>query len=199
MTANIRITDDEINVIENSDFFISKNIVSTKIKLLFGGVRDALKEETQECPGLFPEGTDIATGRIFQGENYKLLPYILLDYPKMFSTTSVFAFRTMFWWGRHFSCTLHLEGIALEAFRETISKNIRDLSGKGFYFCVHHSPWEYYFDEDNYLPLELIADLEDQVAKRKFIKLSRKLELKKWSDMQPFTIESFKILLNALK
>ncbi len=199
MDANIRITDDEIRVIENSDFFIAKNKVSTKIKLLFGLLRDVLKQEIEKHPDLFPAEIYIETGRVFQGENYKLFPYILLDYPKLFSTTSVLTFRTMFWWGHCFSFTLHLEGNSLDLFRGNLVKNSQELYGKGFYFCIHQSPWQYHFDEDNYLPIEQISELETQIKTRKFVKLSRKLDLRQWPEIQPFALDSFKFLLKILE
>lgn len=198
MKANIQIRNDEMRVITNSEFFRTKHQVSAKIKLLFGELRNALKNTTPEFTWIPPQ-VDIETGRIFQGENYKQLPYIILDYPKLFGKTSVFSFRTMFWWGHHFSFTLHLEGEALEERRDALIKNSSRLKDKGFYICVHHSPWEYHYETDNYCALEKTPNLEEVLQASKFIKLSRKLSLYEWEETEAFAVETFVTLMNALQ
>ncbi len=199
MDANIQITDDEIMVMRNSDFFFTKKKLSNSIKALLAELRDRLKEDLAAHKRLFPARMDIETGKIFQGENYRLLPYILLDYPKMFNSESVFAFRTMFWWGNYFSFTLHLEGALLDSFRARIGENIYTLYGKGFYFCINESPWEYHFGDDNYVALEEVRDLTKLLMTKSFIKISRKIELEKWQELPSFARESFQCLLKILK
>ncbi len=147
----------------------------------------------------FPTGVDLETGRIFQGENYNLLPYIILDYPKMFGKNAVFSFRTMFWWGKNFSFTLHLEGESLDMYRNNIIKNISKLTGKGYYFCINNSPWEYHFNQDNYLPIEKIENPDVLINSKSFLKLSRKLELDQWESVPSFAKETFILLMEVIK
>ena len=98
--------------------------------------------------------TNIESPKIFKGENYRQLPYIVLDYPRHFSTDRVFAFRSMFWWGKEFSFTLHLQGKAWEYYRNRVAERMGMLTGNDFYCCVNNSPWQYYFENDNYVVLD---------------------------------------------
>ena len=55
-------------------------------------------------PLAIPRGENAYSGKISRGENYRGLPYLILDYPAYFSQKDIFAFRTMFWWGHFFQC-----------------------------------------------------------------------------------------------
>ena len=57
-----------------------------------------------------PEAVIQSSPKITRGENYQLLPYVILDYPRCFQKEQVFAIRTMFWWGKGISITLHVSG-----------------------------------------------------------------------------------------
>ena len=113
MTKNI-FTSAELQTIHNTKFFSVKATATKKIEHLFADVRDAIKNEIENRNIIFPGEVDSINGKIFRGENYLGLPYLVLDYPKHFSKDSIHAFRTMFWWGNFFSFTMHLQGKALE-------------------------------------------------------------------------------------
>jgi hypothetical protein len=76
---------------------------------MFGGINEMMKKELASFDHLFGD-IQCLNGKISRGENYQLLPYIILDYPSYFSRNNIFAVRTMFWWGNFFSITLHLSG-----------------------------------------------------------------------------------------
>jgi hypothetical protein len=198
MKTNIRISDDELSALLNSEFFIVKRNVSEKIKALFALLREDLKSIIQKKGQVLPSETDVEMGRIFQGENYKGLPYIILDFPKLYKKNTVFAFRTLFWWGNHFSCTLHLEGAAHEILREKIVSNINILYGHGFYYCIHASPWEHHFEKDNYLPLEDVPDLIQKMQQKTFLKISRKITLGEWENIRNYSSETLNLLLDLI-
>jgi hypothetical protein len=143
------------------------------------------------------------TGKIFRGENYRKLPYVVLDYPKLFSADNVLTFRSMFWWGNEFSFTLHLQGQALEKYRPAIEKNIHSLLNHGVYFCVHQSPWQYYFANDNYILLDELYKEEKQfsttLAQKPFIKLSRKIPVNDYEEVIDYGVETFRLLIPMLK
>ncbi len=196
---------EEMDAVQDNRFFFVKHEVTQKILQLFGSLE---KELMQKIPGYsFPasEGLQISEkGKIFRGENYRLLPYILLDCPRVFNTETVFSFRSMFWWGNEFSFTLHLQGKALEYFRKNIQQNISGLQNKEFFVCVNDTPWEYSFDKENYIPLdEMIQNdldgLSDLISTKSFLKLSRKMELSRYPDVTQFGIETFTKLMEVLQ
>ncbi|MEQ8473850.1 MAG: hypothetical protein RIC35_21820 [Marinoscillum sp.] len=192
-------TDEELAILTDVRFLRLKNELSEKIIRYLAQIERSLHKEVQQAHFHFPEGTFLKAGKISKGEQYKELPYFILDYPRLFTQKEVFAFRTMLWWGHHFSATLHLHGEILTSHKEQIVKKLAE--DKGLYFCINESPWEYHYDPDNYL---LINDLEErdlirQIEQNGFIKISSFIPLTAWSKFSSFTIESFARFLKCLK
>lgn len=195
-------TSTELKTLHNTKFFEVKAAATKKIDVLFADVRDVLKKEIERKELTFPQEVDAVNGKIFRGENYNGLPYLVLDYPKHFSKTSVLAFRTMFWWGNFFSFTLHVQGKALEEWRRKkapllLSPEGRKLfSEKGIYICVNDTPWEYHYQKDNYLPIKNISDtaLKKMILKKDFIKLSARMPVKRYKELNTFCKEAFGLM-----
>jgi hypothetical protein len=196
--TNLDFTDEEITALTDTDFFIIKDRVLTKIISFFGLLEEDLKKKFPEFEigvnGLISSG-----GKVFRGENYKLHPYVVLDCPRLFSSQSVFAFRTMFWWSHEFSFTLHLQGEALEDKRDILLENIEGLFNKNVFWCVNNTPWQYNFDTENYQPIELISDLKEIILSKPFIKLSRKLKIEENRKASDYCLETFKLFMGTLK
>ena len=189
-------TPTELKTLHNSKFFEIKASATKKIDAMLASVRDTLKEEIEKNNFRFPKEVDVRMGKIFRGENYNGLPYLILDYPKHFSKDSVFSFRTLLWWGKFFSFTLHLQGKALENQRKKLISRIPTLKKKNIYFCVNDNPWQYHYEKDNYLLIDKIssARLKQLLKEKKFIKLSRKIPLKDYKTLNKFCKESFCML-----
>lgn len=119
-----------------------------------------------------PKELNTKHGKISKGENYKRLPFMMLDFPAYFSKEDILACRTMFYWGNFISTTLHLQGKFVKAYGEALINRFRQ--SEGVYFCVNSSPWEYDYKSNNYMLLkELSADeVQDHLEHTTFIKLS---------------------------
>ena len=92
--------------------------------------------------------------KISKGENYKGLPYLVLDYPRYFGKDDHFAIRSMFWWGNFFSITLHLSGIYKKMYENKIEASFTLLKEESFFIGISDDQWEHHFETSNYLPLE---------------------------------------------
>jgi hypothetical protein len=200
----IRLTKQELKTLSNTEFFTYKKRATEKIQKQFHLLKEQLHKEIDGCKNIIPDDADTKTGRIFKGENYKGLPYIVLDYPRLFNKYDVFSFRNMCLWGSHYSFTLHISGTSLNDYRNLIAKNIHHLKGKGFYYCVNSSPWEYHYEKDNYWSLDdLIKDssfeIKENIQGRDFIKLSRKLDIHSWDEILKYGTETFGICIDLLK
>ena len=183
----------ELNIVHNKQFFKVKASATKKIELLIADVRDDIKNLIETNKLNFPKEVDAAMGKIFRGENYLGLPYLVLDYPKHFSKESVFAFRTMFWWGNFFSCTLHLQGSALEQYRSHLIRTIQNLKKKKTYICINDNPWQYHYKKNNYVLIDTLSpkELKELIEKKDFIKLSVKISIKNYKQLPEFSKESF--------
>jgi hypothetical protein len=151
--TKLNLSEDEMQVLTNSSFFLLKRSVTRKITALFGEMEREMKRRFPEFEIQY-DGLNHSSGKIFRGENYRLFPYILLDYPRQFSTEGVFAFRTMFWWGHEFSYTLHLQGKAFEEYGERIFEGLETLKGTESYYCISKTPWQYNFVNENYREID---------------------------------------------
>lgn len=187
----------EIETLYNKKFFFIKASATQKIVQLFSEVKDEIKRIIEKEKIIFPKEVDTQSGKIFRGENYLNLPYIVLDYPKFFSKESVFSFRTMFWWGNFLSFTVHLQGKVLEERRNILLKNIPNMKRKRIYICINNNPWQYHYKKDNYLLIDKLSDseLKKIFLEKEFIKLSRKIQVKNYKNISKFTRESFFLLL----
>lgn len=196
----LRITSTELQTIHNKKFFLVKESVSKKIDRLLSVVRDEIKSVIEKEKIIFPKTVDMRMGKIFRGENYLGLPYLVLDYPKHFSKESVFAFRTMFWWGNFFSFTLHLQGKALDENRNRLVNNQKSFRKKDIYICMNKSPWQYFYSKGNYVRIDKFSesDLKHIFITKEFIKLSRKISLKDYKKLNGFCKESFSIFSSSL-
>lgn len=188
-----RFTPTELETLHNTDFFSVKTSATKKIEYLFTVVYNEIKNVIEKENLSFPKEVDVQEGKLFRGENYLSLPYLMLDYPKHFSKESVFTFRTMFWWGNFFSCTLHVQGKALEKYRNALIKNLSSLRKKNIYICINNNPWQYHYKKENYLPVDKLPDteLKKLLLEKEFIKLSRKIPIKDYKKISKFARESF--------
>ena len=197
MFKGLNLSEKEILLLEDKDFLLTKSKVLDKIYQLLEITRNELKEFAENSGFNFPEGMSLATGKISKGENYKNLPYMVLDYPALFSAENVFAYRTMFWWGNFFSTTLHLEGTSLNRYRRILSDNLVNLLNNKIYLGVGDLPWQYHYGKDNYVRLS--KNHRDFIADCMFLKLSRKIQLKDWQMVPGFATDYFKLLLSSLR
>ncbi len=202
--STIALTEDEQLALKNVQFFINKQSATKKIQEQFHFLKDNLSNEAQHHLSIIPKEADVTTGRIFRGENYNGLPYIMLDFPRMFNKTDVFSFRNMCWWGMNYSFTLHLSGKSLEVFRNKILDNIHRLKGNEFYFCVNDNPWEYHFEEGNYKPLDHLLEQNsslpsNEMFQQDFLKLSRKLDISCWDEIIHYGTQTFCLCMELLK
>ncbi len=157
--------------------------------------------QLKEASPILPQRALSKGPKVSRGENYLDLPYLILDYPRLFHRQSTFAIRHMFWWGNFFSSTLHLEGEALSKKRALLWTNLDLLHGQGMYLCVHENPWNYHYKEDNYLPLDSLAPdiVKEYIEERTFLKLSRFLLITEWQNFHDHALESLSLFLRVLK
>ena len=93
--SKIHLSKLEKELVENGEWILTKQSIITKVYQLFGGMLDAYKRIIVEEKGLLPSFFKTANGKISKGENYEGLPYVILDYPELFSKENIYAIRTM--------------------------------------------------------------------------------------------------------
>jgi hypothetical protein len=198
--TKIRLSQTEMELVNNADLILTKNAILKKVNLLLGHIQ--IKQQhylALHATGL-PEKVTESSPKISKGENYKELPYLILDQPRFFEHENIFAVRTMFWWGHFFSVTLHLSGIYKKEAEEKIIAGYKDFREKGFYFYINEDPWGHHFEKDNYMQLQEISknDFEKSVRGNSFIKLAAKIPLLQWVDAEEILLDYFKEIIDRL-
>ena len=140
----------------------------------------------------------LLSAKISKGENYEGLPYVMLDYPRIFGREDVFAIRTMMWWGHYFSVTLHLKGRYKALFLPVIRERLGVLAGHGFLIGESEEEWRHELAPGNYRPLEMVEDIEALLTERPFLKLSAKCGLDRWNEAGSILQELFRVLVAVL-
>jgi hypothetical protein len=189
----------ETELLSDTSFLLKKHEITTKIRLILEESREKLHSLVPAYASYWPPKSDLNTGKLSKGENYRLLPYQVLDFPRFFNNEHICTFRILCWWGHEISCTLHLQGNCLPA-ELTQKIALLQSTATDIYFCIHHSPWEYHFGSDNYSLLHELSDrqVEEQVNTRRFIKVSRKLTLQDAGQLPHFAAETFRLFMPLL-
>lgn len=198
--AKIQLSALETELVNNTDWILTKHHVIEKVYALFGLISQRMKNEIAGPDLLLPQEILHRSAKISRGENYDRLPFVILDYPNYFERNNIFAVRTMFWWGNFFSITLHASGALKERFTGGNLNLLPCLVKKDFSICVNGDEWQHHFSEENYLPASAIGEARyAEILGKPFFKIAKRLPLQKWDEAPGFIIENFKAILELLQ
>ena len=199
--TNLRLSAKEMEMIKNADWILTKNGIMRKTIMLLECVQEQqqlfLSKEGNHLPAEAVEGSP----KISKGENYKGLPYLVLDYPRVFEKKNSFAIRTLFWWGNFFSITLHLSGRYKKRYEKKLAASFSELKKSGFRLCTNKEEWEHHFEKTNYISLEKLGlnDYKKNITKNSFIKLAKKYSLQDWGKSGDKLMKDFKKIISVLE
>lgn len=199
--TKITLSNKELELVCNTDWIFTKHTIIQKVMQLFGDLVPVLENEFALAGESLPKEIFINRAKISKGENYQLLPYVMLDYPRFFSKTESFAVRTFFWWGNFFSVTLQLSGKYQEAFQSHLSDSFDFLKQNNYSVCINETPWQHDFGINNYLPAtDLNKEEFTAILNRKpFIKLAKRIPLQLWETVPSFIIKSAAEIIQLIK
>lgn len=190
------LTEKELSYLADTDFLLTKRKIQRRINQLLVQTEERLKHAIQRQELTVPDHVRSQAGKISKGENYRGLPYQVLDFPRLFSRADVFAFRTMCWWGNHYSATWHLQGNSWQQLRPRLAEAQQVLRAQHVQICVHATPWEYHRQEDNFLAVETFseASLRDHFRQMPFMKIAKFLPLEQGEKLPVFSCSFFQAL-----
>jgi hypothetical protein len=192
--TKITLSDKELSLVTNVDWILTKQVIIEKVYGLFAGSVDSIKSSIISTTSL-PDQVILSVPKIYRGENYLQLPYVIMDYPRCFEKEDIFTVRTMFWWGNFFSVTLHLSGIYKEFVKDNLYRDM-PASIHELFIGVNENQWQHHFEADNFLPFSQVTQ-QQRVAlfeKNNFVKLAMKFNLDQWDEMPRLLNESYKII-----
>ena len=180
--TKILLSAEELSLVQDTHWLLTKNNIIEKTKVLFGGLAESLVQQIARHENHFPQAVHLYSPKVFKGEYYQGLPYVMLDYPRVFGKEDVFAIRTFFWWGNFFSITLQLKGCYHEQFQPALLKNKSLLAEQGFHIAMSDDEWRHDFEPDNYQPIMMSGDLFERYLNNKFFKIAVQVPLSHWNE-----------------
>ena len=196
--ANIKLSVAEYELAGNKEILLLKNEIIQKVKFFFGELCTDYRDELQkwEAKLVIPISPDFQ--KISRGENHEGLPYIMLDFPGIFSNENIFAVRSLFWWGNFFSITLHLKGIYKNAYMENILESIQS---DEWLISMSDNEWLHSLEKNQYQLLQNCNRSEatfQMNLQKPFFKIAKKINLTDWDVVPGFFKENFKEILQML-
>jgi len=197
--VKIQLSEEELQLVQNASVLLTKNSIIGKVYTIFGGLSDNWQQLLQDRNSL-PLSVLSVAPKISKGENYKSLPYVMLDYPRLFGRSDVCAIRTFFWWGHFFSMTLQLKGDWHEHAINAILRDYDKLAAAEFYITVSLEEWQHDFEIHNKIPLKQLTKKACELIlhEHPFCKLSTKIPLQQWSTVTKQLHTFFCLLIELL-
>jgi hypothetical protein len=193
--TNLALSTEELQLVSDSSIIFTKNAIINKVCALFDDLSNSYLIETLNAPTL-----STISPKISKGEQYQGLPYVMLDYPRLFSKKDVLAIRTFFWWGNFFSITLHLKGKYQKNCIEILLKNFETLKGNDFYVSTTTNEWVHHPVIGNSLYLKNLdySTFEKIAVEHHFLKISKTFPLVLWEKSIPLLKKEFIYLIKCL-
>lgn len=156
---------DEFNLITDTWYPILKKGAIEKIKAQLGLLGSQMQENQPHW-----------AYKISAGENYKNLPYLVLDFPKIGNKDFPFVFRTLFWWGKPISCQL----LVRTKLSENLFEDIKSRSNQNTLVLIGENLWENDFSSPSFKKLNELTQTEISALKsREYLKIVGIFEIKK--------------------
>ncbi len=192
--AKVQLSEEEMQLVCNSEWILTKQRIIEKVYVLFGHLSEKMQAYVQLNQQNFPSEVLLLPPKISKGEQYEYLPYVVLDYPRLFTRENVFAIRTFFWWGNYFSITLHLKGIFQHRWHEKVTKAAANKKWKGFHLSSSGNEFSFNLEGKNY---RLDDGTGESFIEGKpgtgFLKISYKVPFTQWNAAAQKLMEAFEL------
>jgi len=189
----------EMELVSSPDIILTKNAILQKIKSFFEEIQMKQQDVLKKYSSQLPEEVLRISPKISRGENYKGLPWLVLDNPRHFQHNNIFAIRTMFWWGSFFSITLHVSGNNKNDLLKNLTGNVSLLAKNDFYIYNGTKEWEHDIDPDSYKKLSGINEEELQriFSANSFLKLAVKFSIGSLEAIEDKLLRNYELLVKC--
>lgn len=200
MGTKIRLSEQELELVLNSDWILKKNAILVKAKKLLETISAEMQAELSPLKTILPAEVLTISPKISKGENYQGLPYLVLDFPRFFDKENIFVIRTFFWWGNFFSITIQLSGIYKQQYSEKLLQSFSVLQKNNFSICISIDPWEHHFEKSNYAPIQNLSEIEFRklISKSPFLKIAKRFPLQQWNEVEEELLLNFRLFIELL-
>ena len=197
--SKLTLSAEELQLVTDAGWILTKHTITGKVYAMFGKLAEQYRLVMEQL--LLPLDVTGPSPKISRGENYRQLPYVILDYPRCFEQENIVAIRTLFWWGNFFSITLHLSGAHKQKYEAELFSAFESLKEDGYHLCIHTDPWQHHFEEDNYRPVNTFSReaFEECIRQKPFVKLAVKFPLSGWNEIPSVLERNFCTMVGLLQ
>jgi len=188
-----QISEQELAILQNRDFLLTKKVIDEKITQLLLKTQQKLTFHIKERQIPLPDKVSLHPRKIARGENYKALPYWVCDFPASLSKQHVWAFRIVVWWGNEVSLSLILKG----DFKKQTGHMSFDPGMNEIFYATHSDPWQLELDTETSIRLteQNAQKMQEHYREADFLKLSMSLSLNDINKLPDQSVISFDKLL----
>ena len=197
--TKIQFLPSEMELVSSPDIILTKNAILQKVKTFLEELQLKQQVILQVYSSQLPDEPLKISPKISKGENYKGLPWLVLDNPRYFQHNNIFAIRTMFWWGNFFSITLHLSGNNKAELLKKISRHFSLLGENDFYIYTGQKEWEHDIDPNSYKRISSLNkdELEKVITENSFLKLAVKFQIDSLEAIEDKLLRNFELLVKC--
>jgi len=198
-TAKIRLSSEELELMQNSRFILTKNSIIEKVSSAFAELGAKLTDDYNDrFAETYP--TIAASGsKVSKGEKYQGMPYVILDYPRIFGRQHLLAIRIMFWWANFYSISLHVKGRYIDSILSNLFAS-QLYTDPEVLISFSGDEWNHDLNHEDYTLLSAftVEEITGKIQDGGFIKLSKKVELLQWEVVQEKLLEDFSALAKCV-
>jgi hypothetical protein len=197
--AKIQFSEEELALMSDAGILLVKRSLLGKVETLLGNMAGYLYSLLHAHGCSLPGEVLVYSAKISRGEQYRELPYRILDYPRFFSKEDIFACRTFFWWANHISITLHLKGKYLDEFAMQCIRELHAGAITEWQIAWEGDEWEHDATAWTYLKEKNPEEWDAMIKTAVFCKISLVLPWKKWDwEMIPIKMnEAYQLLFKG--
>ncbi len=199
--SKLTLSANELELVCDTGWILTKHAIIQKVTAMFGLALAQMQELTEKEKHHLPPEVFEKSPKISKGENYKMLPYVMLDYPRYFNKEKTIAIRTFFWWGNFFSICLQLSGGPKHRAMAVLQQQFLSLQQNNYWICINEDVWQHHFGAENYIPVSSISFIrfKEILAQKRFIKIVKKIPIVQWDDFNLFAEKTFLEMLGLIK
>ncbi|HCL04684.1 MAG TPA: hypothetical protein DHW64_01395 [Chitinophagaceae bacterium] len=198
LPTKLTLSAEERLLMMDTRFILTKNGLLKKVELLLGELSERIRQRVVELR-LNDSSLFVLSPKIARGEQYQSLPWVMLDYPRVFTRTDSCAIRCFFWWGNYWTITLQLAGVYLDQYKQSVEAFVQEhLTENDWYLSVGEDQWQHQLEPTTYVAAASV-DKTYWLRDRPFLKLVKKIPLEQWDDLFPLLENNIVSLLLILK
>jgi hypothetical protein len=195
----IQFSGEELLLASDGALILTKNRIMKKVVRQFSALAESFQSVIKENKDVLPAALTQTEPRISRGEQYHELPWVMLDYPRIFGKEEILAIRTMFWWGHDYSITLHMRGGFLARYRPAIEGALMNGKLDGFLLSGAEDEWMHHRDENSHFDTKQmdVRRLQNLLFDRPFLKIRKGFPLANWPETEANLRLAFQTLVQV--